>query len=189
MWQNLNMSKYAKLLMSVFCILFFSCSENRKKIEESLDNMKNRNVVIPFDKLVCYGNTSDDTIYSSQYRLIVYSDTNECSFCNVKNTLYWESLLDSVNDKKSDTKMDIIFIYSPSKEEKERFLANIKMVKLKWPVYVDTCSYFTVANPYIPNNSMFHTFLVNEENRIMLVGNPLYNEKVERMILKVIKEL
>ena len=41
------------------------------------------------------------------------------------------------------------------------------------------------ANPQLPSNPMLHTFLLDENNE---VGNPLENEKIERMFWRTVKE-
>ena len=35
---------------------------------------------------------------------------------------------------------------------------------------------------------MLHTFLLDENNEVFVVGNPLENEKIERMFWRTVKE-
>lgn len=42
------------------------------------------------------------------------------------------------------------------------------------------------ANPQIPDNEMFHTFVINKEGKVLMVGNPFANEKMEALFKKVI---
>ena len=42
-------------------------------------------------------------------------------------------------------------------------------------------------NPHLPDKEEFHTFLLDEENRVLLVGNPVRNIKLKKLYLDVIK--
>ena len=35
---------------------------------------------------------------------------------------------------------------------------------------------------------MYHTFLLDENNKIILVGNPLHNKKIEKLFLDMLDE-
>ena len=35
---------------------------------------------------------------------------------------------------------------------------------------------------------MFHTFLLDENNNVLLVGNPLDNEKIEEMFWQIVEK-
>lgn len=35
---------------------------------------------------------------------------------------------------------------------------------------------------------MLHTFLLDEDNKVILVGNPLHNKKIEEMFYKIVEE-
>ena len=56
-------------------------------------------------------------------------------------------------------------------------------------VYVDDRQYFITNNPTIPEDAMFHTFLLDRENRIVLVGNPVHNEKLWELYKNTINQL
>lgn len=48
---------------------------------------------------------------------------------------------------------------------------------LSYPIYMDTTGVFRRTNPQLPSNPMLHTFLLDENNEVLAVGNPLENEK------------
>lgn len=43
-------------------------------------------------------------------------------------------------------------------------------------------------NTCIPVDKMFHAFLLDENNNVLLVGNPLENEKIEELFWKIVEE-
>lgn len=132
------MSKYFIFIL-VFFFLFVSCTDKKKKMVDSVEQIMVHKLVIPYKDLILCNQMNGE---KTKYELIIYSDTSECSFCNVKNTFYWESLLDSVNRGFAESQMNITFIYSPPKLEQERFMYNVQMLNLPWKVYVDTCLAF-----------------------------------------------
>ena len=42
--------------------------------------------------------------------------------------------------------------------------------------------------PQLPSNPMLHTFLLDENNEVLVVGTPLENEKIDRMFWRTVKE-
>ncbi len=57
---------------------------------------------------------------------------------------------------------------------------------LEHSVFLDTCNVFKKTNPQMPDNEMFHTFVINKEGNVLMVGNPFANEKMEALFKKVI---
>ena len=55
-------------------------------------------------------------------------------------------------------------------------------------IFVDTANVFTESNPNIPSESMYHTFLLDENNNVILVGNPIVNEKIADMLPSIVEE-
>ena len=52
----------------------------------------------------------------------------------------------------------------------------------------DTTGVFRRTNPQLPSNPMLHTFLLDENNEVLVVGTPLVNEKIDRMFWRTVKE-
>lgn len=47
---------------------------------------------------------------------------------------------------------------------------------------------FRRTNKNIPDNSLFHAFLLDESNNVVMVGNPQTNIKIRRLLLRYLKE-
>lgn len=43
-------------------------------------------------------------------------------------------------------------------------------------------------NPHIPSEQIFHVFLLDENNDVILVDNPKFNPKVEEMLLAILEK-
>jgi len=80
-----------------------------------------------------------------------------------------------------------MYVAETPPHEKDFVYAQLCKARLDGTVYLDTCNAFRRANPHIPDNPLFHTFLLNDEDSVLLVGDPFKNEKMERLFLKVIE--
>lgn len=67
----------------------------------------------------------------------------------------------------------------------ELLIAN---TNFDYPILIDTLGEFERLNPHLPKNQALHTFLLDENNRVILVGNPLRNKKIKEMFYKIVEE-
>ena len=128
---------------------------------------------------------SSDSI--SKYKLVVFTDSTECSPCNISRITDWKDVAQDIfKDCYSDAKL--LFIISPSRRKMQEIRQIVEESSMDWPIYLDTAYVFQKVNIQIPDNRLFHVFLLNENDEILCVGNPLYNEKIRRIYKTVIKE-
>jgi len=57
-----------------------------------------------------------------------------------------------------------------------------------YPVLIDTLGEFEKLNVHLPKDRAFHTFLLDENNNVILVGDPLYNKMIRKMFYKIVEE-
>ena len=55
--------------------------------------------------------------------------------------------------------------------------------RFEYPIVLDRDNRFELVNE-IPRESEFQTFLLNEQNQVILVGNPLKNSELKQLYLK-----
>ena len=60
---------------------------------------------------------------------------------------------------------------------------------LNYPVFIDSCGYFMRNNMFIPQESVYHTFLVDDQLHPILVGNPLSNRHINELFYHIIEEM
>ena len=95
----------------------------------------------------------------------------------------WDVFLSEVS---LDGKVSCFFIFSPKKEEKDRLHALLVMERLEYPVYIDSTGVFTRENPHIPQAPMMHTFLINGKGKVVFVGDPRRDMKLNKLFYKTI---
>jgi len=84
----------------------------------------------------------------------------------------------------------IIYLFTPQKEDVNRLNILLKSDKFDYPVFIDFNGSFVKQNPKIPKNRQLHSFLLDKNNKVVLIGSPLYNpmlwELYKRTIYKMI---
>ena len=65
---------------------------------------------------------------------------------------------------------------------------NYKHKSTPTTLFIDSVNVFMEANPNIPSESMFHTFLLDDNNKVILVGNPIFNKQIDDMMLSIVEE-
>ena len=162
-----------------------SCSKQKTSIKEDVMQLQSQRVHIPFDSLLCFNAVMPDSAEYPRlkYRLVVYTDSLSCSSCSLRNLFYWEPLVDSLQKS-----IDFVFIFSPKHDEINRVVETLRLENISCPIYIDTCSVFIKKNPHIPSNNLMHTFLLNEKDSVVLVGNPQSNPKIKELLFNILEE-
>lgn len=83
--------------------------------------------------------------------------------------------------------LDYAFVFSPRNSAKIRIVDKIKEDCI-FPeyTYVDTAEVTLQHNPNIPHNRAMHTFLVDNYGKVVIVGSPIYNNRVKQLFQKII---
>jgi hypothetical protein len=118
--------------------------------------------------------------------MVVYSDSVDCTGYYISQLGLWNELLYLEN--KSKSKVAFFFIINIQAQDYNIVKSALNLSQLKHSVYIDTIDVFKQNNPQLPDSRIHHTFLLNKENKVVLIGNPLYNERVEKLFLELLKE-
>lgn len=146
-------------------------------------------VHIPYKHMSCW---IDDSMQDNRPReqaelkLIVYTDTLNCSECTLKKMYLWDDFVKL--EKQYDGRFEIVFIMETKRNTTQTLVSALHLTELHHPVYIDSTNIFTTTNPHIPSEEMYHIFLLDENNHVVLVGSPLFNSETERMLLNILEE-
>lgn len=175
------MRNFIKNIVLTGCILLSlsSCSE-RQKLRKTMSKFVQSEIQIP-DDLECMYNReltiiNKDTL--KPYKLIVYYDSLDCSSCRISHLMDLYPLYDMADT----SNFSVITIFSPKKENLEEVSFQIQILDPTIPVYIDRLGSFAQFNQGIPLDVKFHSFLVNNDDIVVLVGNPLYNENIAGLL-------
>lgn len=181
-------NKYIQHLLYILFILcmIISCKEDNRLLH-TLKEIKSMPIKLHLDKMQCKYKGKDTlltNITKPCLRLVKYIDSTECSPCILDHMHYWNTLIDET--KQNENKVQYIFIVAPKAEDLENTYLSIQYGGLRNPIYVDTAYIFRKNNPVIIGKSIYHTFLLNERDSIILVGDPLESMEIKELFKKTI---
>ncbi len=181
-----NMMRIPFLLLLI--LLFFACG-NRQKIAAELSKLQSKSIILPKQsRLAIHGKDTVlmDFMKDGQLKLLIYADSSGCSPCAINKMFLWDNLIEYSKEYKGDLRF--YFIFSPRKrDEKEVQIALINNA-FDYPVLIDTLGEFEKLNSHLPKDKALHTFLLDENNNVIWVGNPLYNKMIRKMFYKIVEE-
>lgn len=114
----------------------------------------------------------------TRFTIITYVDSTGCISCKLELS-QWKRLItefDSINN------VSVLFVFHPKDVEEMVYL--LKRDDFIHPVCIDAEDAFNKLNKF-PTDMMFQTFLLNEDNKVIAMGNPIHNPKVKELYLKI----
>lgn len=101
---------------------------------------------------------------------------------------HWFDLLDEIKERYGED-MTVYFIFSPKKTQMYDFNNTLQTLYLEYPVFIDTANVILRHNTHIPSNKSCHTFLIDQDGWVKLVGSPLHNLKMKELLFEFSDEL
>lgn len=158
--------------------------------KEKLNDLSNSHIVVSSSNMLCVDNSATDDnnhigISPARYKLLIYNGPDYCSTCAMSKMSEWNALL----NLEREGALNLIFIFSPSKTEKDDLISAYRSSGLEHCILIDTCGVFSIDNPQIPQEKIFHTLLLDSADNVVLVGNPLRNDKINKLLHKILREV
>lgn len=174
-----------RILLGLLCLLTFpsGCGRDKDRVKNYMEEMKSTPISLCLDKMFCGRNPLKDS-KNKAYRMVVYVDSSECTPCALGKLRFWNPLIKEAQDKKID--IDYIFIIAPKLEDKDDVNMEMEITDLRSSIYLDTAYVFRKTNPAIPMDNRFHSFLLNKENNVIMVGSPIASEKIKDIYIRTI---
>lgn len=172
-----------KFTTFIFLLLVTTSCQNsgRKQIEQLVEEWTNREILLPekpvFTRLAT--DTVSYTIPPARHKIIVFVDSVGCISCKLQLPK-WKNLINEV-DSLSDTAIPFLFFFQTKDVSELKYV--FKREDFSLPVCIDTEDKFYKLNRF-PDNMMFQTFLVDADNRVRVIGNPIHNLSVKELYLK-----
>jgi len=134
-------------------------------------------------KSVFAGQTTDQQ--TPKWKLVAFYDMFDCTECSIKKfDAMWSPMLNL--EQESVNQLQFIFVFSPQRQNLRQVEESLQKIQFNHVIYLDTTGLFLQKNPHIPNLELYHTFLTNEHDSVVLVGNPAQNEQIRQILLDII---
>jgi len=176
---------FSSLILLSF--LFVGCTNDRA-IMKKMETIRSRPIDLCFSDMMCLNQDGFISSYGNDteipYRVIVFTGPDECSTCALNSLSEWNALLDLEKEKK----VQLVFILCPEKSKLESTIKIYQSSGLEHSILIDTIGVFLKKNQHIPEEAIFHTFVLDSKGNVILVGNPLKNPKIQELFEKILKD-
>lgn len=163
-------------ILLLYCVFIVGCSP--RSIEEEVLSFIDKTICFPDSMTVIQNEiiTSNSLILNDLYpiKLILYYSPNRCTPCIIGRLKDYERIFDL--EVENQFSPQIILASKEKTHEYKALISELKMQSLQFPVYIDKYDEFRRLNPCLPKNMNLHAFLLDKNNKVVLVGNPLINE-------------
>lgn len=167
----------------IICLNLFLLNSCYSKKEDSLLQMMQQPVSLPLFKMIKISPTNRHLLYGANddttFKLIHYIDSASCSICELKVIYQWDNF---IYKNEVTSSLEYYFIVDARKYNKEQLTDALSETYFSQDVYLDSLGVFLKHNTNIPSNRLYHTFLLDKNNNVVLVGNPLNNTYIEELL-------
>ena len=158
--------------------VFSSCQhQNDRKILELLKKWEGREILFPDLDVIDF--VVKDVNWD--YKIVTYIDSAECFSCklNLRDWMGMKQQVDSVDKK-------VAFLFFLQTRRTEDLDYKMKWDAFNLPIVFDVQNLFCQLN-HFPEDEKFRTFLLDKDNKVLAIGNPIHNPKVKELYLKIIQ--
>jgi len=126
--------------------------------------------------------TVDFEFANADYKVITYIDSVGCASCKLQLPR-WKALMAEV-DSLTDTNIPFLFYFHPKDMKDLRYLT--RRDNFIYPICFDKEDELNQLN-HFPSEIALQTFLLDKDNRVVALGNPVLNPRIKDLYLEVIK--
>lgn len=164
--------------------LLLSCRESEKeKIMRIVSEWQDKKVIFPTNILFTrFGtDTLDYSIPQTKNKILVYVDSIGCTSCKLQLPR-WKNFIQLLDSTCNDSVPVLIFLNTKSIKDIQHVL---KRDKYDLPICIDIKDSLNVLNNF-PQVTSLQTFLLDKDNKVVAIGNPIHNSKIKDLYLNIL---
>lgn len=174
-------------MLSISLILLSSCSnlEKKRQVASIIEQWIGKEILYPEETVftVQDGDTLDNVLLKEySYTIVNYVDSTGCTSCKLQLPR-WNTFIQEI-DSISKKKINLCFIFHP--QDIQEVINVLKVNSFKYPIWIDKDDSFNKLN-HLSSNMSFQTFLLDKNNKVVSIGNPIYNLKVKKLYMDIIQ--
>lgn len=171
------------LLVGVAILCFTCCTNKKKEIARLVEDWEGKEILFP-ERTVFTIQGTDTVEYATQtasYKVLTYIDTAGCTSCRLR-LAGWNAFMKDVDSLSKGSVKFFFFFFSNRVQEISHLLQREKFTH---PVCIDPEDNLNRLND-LPSHEMCRTFLLDKDNKVLLIGNPIHNPTVKELYLEQI---
>ena len=164
------------LILLVMLGMLASCnSPGSNDAVRIVGEWQGKEVTFPHNPIfTIYGqDTVDFNFQEADYKVVSYVDSVGCVSCKLQLDR-WKDIIHRI-DSVSDVRVPFVFVFSPEKLRDVMYAT--KSGGFDYPILLDLKGEFNALN-HFPDNFNFQTMLLDKDNKVLAIGNPVQNPKI-----------
>ena len=109
-----------------------------------------------------------------------------CNSCRIQHLKDWDSIIEE--EENTTGLFKVLFIFTPNSLSPDKVPRLLHLEEIKHPVFWDSSGEFSKLNPEL-QQPLGRGVSLDVNNRIILVGSPLYNSRLWELYRRTIYEL
>ena len=126
--------------------------------------------------------SGDGSSLLKPYKILIYTDNMGCTSCSLK-LQEWSHIHETVYNKIVPDELTIIILFDGS--DKEHIQMLTRNARWEMPVLWDSNGVMNRHRKF-PKKDGMRCMLLDKENKVMAVGNPVYSKAVHDLYLKLL---
>ncbi|MCQ2973328.1 MAG: DUF1573 domain-containing protein [Bacteroidales bacterium] len=177
------MKKFYFIILSIFICI--SCQNQVKNdIEQLIKDWSNKEIIFSDSSIFLSGyDTLKINCNDNKLKIVTYTDPKGCIGCQLK-LHEWKTLNQNILSLTNNNVLILKYI-SPKRQSEALF--EIITSDYNYPTCIDINDSFNKLN-HFPDKEQFRCFLLDENNRVILIGNPVQNPKIKDLYIRTICE-
>jgi hypothetical protein len=176
------------IVIATITVFFSSCKNKRQNdTVKIVTEWRGKEVKFP-EGIPCFSMGKDTAcvdLYGDNYKIMLYVDSLGCTNCRLKLS-QWKKIM-----KESDTvftrKPEFLFFFQPKKEDEKELAFLFQQNGFHHPVFIDKNNEIGKLNSF-PFKPEYQCFLLDRDNKVIIVGNPSLNSGIWILLKKIITE-
>lgn len=167
------------LIVFICIITISSCRNKKQETTKEIYDLENHEFKLP--KYNFSGSKDELNLFlTKKYKIVVCVDSIGCFSCHLQ-LAKWKSYIKEMQNKKIN--FAVLFYINL----KNKSIIDIEFINngFAYPYFLDSQDSVNILNK-IPGNEDMQTFLLNESNKIIGVGNPVINPYIKDFYYKLI---
>lgn len=162
----------------LLCLVIFVASCSQWRIKSEIESFSKESIRLPTDlEIVQDGVVLPDSLkqtMTNPIKLVLFFSADRCTSCVIGRLGDYEKIF----SLRAENQFSPIIIFSPKEDPREykTLITDLKIQSLPYPIYIDKHNKFQQENPKLPEDTRYHTFLLDKNNHVVLVGNPLASD-------------
>lgn len=173
----LKFKRFSFFLLTIVILILIALNigikDDRMLVSEYksiVDKYLGKQFILPSNLPIIYklaDSISHPDLFNNKFKICT-SILSDCMPC-IQELMEWDTLI-----KKLNPNADVSFLFYINTRDYEVFMNDFyPEAMIRYPIILDTLNLFCSLNNLDPNNKLYNTFLLDENNKVLLIGNPI----------------